>query len=222
KFDMFSECIALGTNLLNSDRPLLERLAETPHIRLPRTHPCPSLALAVRTGSPIADRAYYRYWHGHQVYLKPLLRVMSLANVHKTTAILLIASVVFLTGVLAIEFGWFAWIAFPIPFLVSTDILTVSAVTVHALSLIWTFFSGGAIALFLRKRKAHDRFLFVAVFATGAVGSYFDVLWNPPLAPTLISFLAILSVVSANGVLKAAVWRGLVLAGAWFAGFALA
>jgi len=127
-------------------------------------------------------------------------------------------------GVLAIEFGWFAWIAFPIPFLVSNDLLTVSAVTVHALSLIWTFFSVGANCSLTPKAKSQRPFLFVAVFATGAVGSYFDVLWNPPLAPTLISSLAILSVRSANGVWdrKAAVWRGLVLASAWFAGFALA
>src|SRR5215207_5894202 len=49
--DMFTECIALGTNLATSDRSLLYRLAATPAGRVPGARgPCQSLVQMLRDG----------------------------------------------------------------------------------------------------------------------------------------------------------------------------
>src|SRR5437016_5632648 len=54
RFDTFSECIALSTNLGNEEKPLFYRLAATPTLRRPKEHPCDVLRTALRSGHIVA------------------------------------------------------------------------------------------------------------------------------------------------------------------------
>jgi hypothetical protein len=77
-YDQYTECWALATNLGNEEKTILYRLAATPLIRVqpePWSSPCKSLFASLHGQVPKEEFRYFRYWHGHQVYLRALLSV---------------------------------------------------------------------------------------------------------------------------------------------------
>ena len=225
RYDMFTECTALSTNLGNEDRSLLYRLAATPWVSNDTQHPCDALREALRAGHVVADRPYFRYWHGYQIYLRPLLSFMSVAELHRLNALLLIGALALLIGRLVAWFGTLAAPAYLIPFVVGSDLLTVPAVSVHAISLIWVFASAAIFAYAVERRPVLQQETLAMVFCLGASTNFFDLMFNPPLAPALFAFLALWQRLWRKPdppVMRGAIAAGAAVVVVWFAGYALA
>jgi hypothetical protein len=224
-YDMYTECITLSMNLGNQDEPLLYRVAATPFAGFVfegKNEPCALMAHGVLTGTIHARTPYFRYWHGAQIYARPLLANLSLAHVHILNALLLIGAMTFFAYGLNAVFGRLAAGMFLIPVLLETNLLTTPAVIVHAVNWIWTFVALGWATAWLRKHPALSPETVTFIFALGCVSNFFDVLFCPVFIPTFIAFLVLaLGVrrpyVRATATLKDAA----VLTSAWFTGFAL-
>lgn len=225
RYDDFTECLALSTNLGNENEPLLYRLAATPHYSVPKEAPCESLQAGLRAGSVAANREYFRYWHGAQIYLRPLLSLMPLAALHRLNALVLIAALALLMHRLVAWFGILAAPAFLVPFAFGSDLLTVPAVSVHALLLAWVFGSAAIFGFVLERRLLTGTARLTIAFCLGAITNFFDVLFNPPLAPALFAFLVLFWEMSGKHG-KPAIGRAIAhaagIVAVWFTGYALA
>jgi hypothetical protein len=225
RFDMFSECTAFSTNLRNTDKPLLFRLAATPFIGPSSAHRCDPLRAALADAKTAADTPYFRYWHGYDIYLHPLLSYMSLQNIHRINALLLIGALAVLTARLVAWFGLLAAPAFLIPFALSSDLLTVPAVSAHTPFLVWVFASVAGFALLIERKAVTEPEALTLVFCLGAITNFFDVLYNPTLAPTLLAFLVLWQQMSRKPepptMRSAIAFAGGVVV-SWFAGYILA
>ena len=233
-FDMFSECVGLGLNLLNNDEPLAYRIAAAPYIGPKRNGslaiagqgaPCADLVQAIQSGNAKSTLPYFRFWHGYQVYLRPMLSVLTLTGIHRANAMLLYGSLLLLTYRLSRWLGPWTFAAFLIPFATVTDLLTVPLVTVHALSLAWTFLSVAIILFFIERRGEAGIAVLTVVFCSGAISNFVSFLFNPPLAPALIAFLIIGRSSTSAGTSMGhwhKVGRAGFAVGLWFSGFALA
>jgi hypothetical protein len=228
-FDMFSDCLAFGTNLSNGEEGLLRRMAASPFVvqgdvsRLWKWEvgPCNILADALEADRAKADFTHLRYWHGYQVYVRPMLSIMSLENLRRLTAVLFFGALIFFAHRLALWFGPWAWPVALLPFFIVGDFLTVPSVISHALFLAWIFFSVALVTVILdRFRDAHTLILPVYVFSAGAVANFVSFLINPPLAPTLIAFLIIADDCryGRHPTLRTVLYAG-GLASLWFAGY---
>jgi hypothetical protein len=222
--DTWTECVALGINLGNSEQPLLRRLAAMPFLGLsPDASPCATLVTALIEDKVHADKPYFRYWHGHQVYLRPLLSVTGLASINRLNAALLLGAITLLCVRLSAWFGFPAGLAFA--WVWHTDILSVPATTTHSLSLAWIFLSVAIVGRAL-ERDGQRRANLLLVFLCGSVASYFDIMFNPALAPALIGFLAMSLALMREPDLPNAPRNALMYGGLcvvfWFAGFGLA
>jgi hypothetical protein len=235
-YDMYTDCVAFGTNLGNRDLGLLRRIAASPYVAPSASGdeaggdeaipdlPCEALVYALERGPVRADFNYIRFWHGYQVFHRPLLSVMSVQNVRRVTAVLFYSVLIFFTAKLAESFGAWAWPVLLLPYVFIGDFLIVPAVTTHALSLTCIFLSAALVPVVLaRIPRAETVVLPVFVFAAGAVTNFVSFLFNPPMAPALIAFLVIASrtgrgvAETGRATLYAA---GLVFL--WFAGYAAA
>lgn len=225
RFDMFEECTALSTNLGNGGKSLMYRLAATPFIGLAREHRCDPLRTALQTGEVTAHTPYFRYWHGHQVYLRPLLSIMTLQAIHRVNALLLIGALAILIIRLVAWFGVLAAPAFLIPFALGSDLLTVPAVSVHTLFLVWTFASVAGFSYLLEHKALTQREGLTVVFCLGAIANYFDLMFNPTLAPTLLAFLVLWDGMSREcdpPAIRGAILSAAGLVAVWFVGYVLA
>ncbi len=228
QYDMFTDCIAMGTNLGNEDVPLLERVAATPYVSSIRNGvmaPCKSLVHDIQAGSVRAEQQYARYWHGHQIYLRPLLANTSLANIHVLNAMLLCAAVSFFVVQMVRRFGLLGAPLVLVPLAMGTNILTTPASTVHVLTWIWAFSSVGFMAYRFATHEITSSGTLGLVFSAGCIAAFFDILFSPPFAPTLMAFLAIGIGVNrgpSQGATARAVCQGMAVAFVWFAGFSLA
>ena len=221
-FDMFTECMALGINLGNTDERLLSRAASDRFIMNNAAgQPCSSLVDAIEAGNARASEPYIRFWHGYQVYQRPLLNVMSLQAVRRVTAILLYGVLIFVAYRFALWFGPLAWPVLLVPPFLISDFLTVPAVTSHAISLIWVFFSAALAHVILSRFPNPTAFILpVFAFAAGAITNFLGFLLNPPLAPALIGFLVTAQGVGRSGrEASTAVAKAVVIAAIWFLGF---
>gem|GEM_PF-5407441 len=226
--DKFTDCLAISTNLGNEDRSLLYRVTAMPYVLTPREglpqSPCAMLVKDVQERRMHPDIPYFRYWHGHQIYLRPMLSGMTLDRVHVCNAMLLVFSLAFMIAQLMRRFGAMAAPVVLIPLMTNTHILTTPTSTVHALSWITAFMSIGVMARWLENRPASAQTTAVLAFALGCVGAFFDLLFSPPFVPTFIAFLA-LSAAARQTARRDGVHDGLYdamqLAFVWFLGFGL-
>jgi hypothetical protein len=222
--DMFTECLALSTNLGNQEnRSLLYRAAATPYndpMRDGGMKPCRWLIEDIKSGTLSPEQPYFRYWHGHQIYLRPLLANTSLANVHVLNAILLIGALSSFIILMVRQFGIVAAPVLLIPLLVGTSILTTPASTVHALSWIWAFSSLTLVAICLNKHAVNATYTIALIFSFGCIAAFFDILWSPPFAPTFMGFLAIVAGLQRHKLGRSIFDAGVVVF-SWFAGFSL-
>lgn len=226
QFDMFTDCVAFGMNLSNREDGLLRRMAESPTAAYQTIEkgPCGNLVERLKSGVVVADSGYMRFWHGYQMYLRPLLSIAPLDLVRRVTAMFFFATLALFGWTLARYFGVLAWPVALVPFFALSDFLTVSAVTTHALSLSLCFASSAAIPLLLRYvRDARSLILPAFAFAAGVLYNYLSFLLNPPLTPALIAFLYIAATPEKRPrELARTVAYALGLAALWFAGFAVA
>jgi hypothetical protein len=192
-YDMYTECVALGQNFMNSDTDILKRIAASPALTI-FGKPCERLHAAVKDGqTPLAEN-YLRFWHGYQVYMRPMLTYLSVEKYRQITAVLLFGVMIFFASRLARDFGAWAWPVSLVPFFLVGDFLSVPIITSHALSLAWIFLSVAVAHVILEKFPDKRMTLFPAfVFSAGMITNFLSFLVNPPLAPALIGFLVIAS-----------------------------
>ncbi len=196
-YDMFTDCVALGINLSNQSDGISRRMAASPFVGrntvefLVPEHPCEILVTALQGGAARADAQYVRFWHGYQVIVRPMLSVMSLENLRRAVATLFFAALLFFALQIVRRFGpWGA--ATLLPFFLVGDFLSVPALITHALALAWIFASAALVPVIIeRVPNARDVVLPAYVFAAGMIANFIGFLVNPPMAPTLIAFLAI-------------------------------
>lgn len=222
-YDMFTECLTISINLGNENEPLLYRLAAAPYAQFARENeqsPCRFLIADSAARKIELVQPYFRYWHGAQVYLRPLLANTSLANVHIITALLLIGALAWFAVVLARTFGVGAVPLLIVPMAACTNILTVPASTVHALTWIWAFVSLAVITPAMVREEINAPRMLILAFALGAVAAFLDGLFSPPFAPTLMAFIAIALGIRRTSVLNA-LYAAALVGLFWFLGFSL-
>jgi hypothetical protein len=226
EFDMFIDCAALGWNRPDDDKSLFYRIAAADvRVDLKNKRPCASLVDAITSGKATADDIYPRFWHGYQVYLRPMLLVMSLANLRRANAILLFAAFVLFGYQLAQRFGTLTWPVLVFPFAFVGDLLTAPFMTLQSVHLTWTFLSVAVVAVVLQRwDQENPAILPTTIFSIGAIANYVSLLINPPLAPTLIGFLVLAEYLSRAGPhrIMHATLNALIMTLLWFAGYALA
>lgn len=225
RYDMYTECVALGMNLANPERNVLRQIAASPTAgREGGEGPCQELSVSVRSGTTVADHGYMRFWHGYQVYMRPLLQFISLAEMTRLTAILFFATMIFFAWRLSLLFGPWAWAISLLPFFALSDFLTAPLLATHALSLIWAFLPAALVPIILERcPNARTLMLPLFVFVAGSSYNFLNFLINPPLAPALIAFIYIAANWSRDE--KAMRQTALYAAGLsalWFCGFASA
>lgn len=225
-YDVFSECAGLGINFENEDESLLYRVAATERMVDPETgdasQPCSLIVGALQGGEPIAYESYLRYWHGYLAYMRPMLTVLSLENMHRVSAMLFFGVLIYFAYRSAAWFGPWAWPVVLVPPFLVGDFFTVPIVTVHAVHLIWIVLSViVAMALLDHRTKLHPLVLPTVVLAAGATTNFVSFLINPPLAPALIAFAVIASRLrSAEAVrVPAVLLEAGMFVGLWFTGY---
>jgi hypothetical protein len=219
--EFWSDCNGISVNLGNIDDSMVYRLFASPTIIRRRqeniSSPCRWLVSDIRAGKIIL-KPYYRYWHGPQIYLRPLLSFTTISNVRVLNALLLIGAATFLLIQFARQIGPWAIPATIIPLAVGTDILAISASSSHSLVWGWALLSLAIIARLLQTRSPTDSIIITLVFSFGVVANFFDGLYSPALVPTFIGFLVLF-----NGPLRGstsvAIRGAVILITFWFAGF---
>jgi hypothetical protein len=197
-YDMFTECVALGLNLSSQEDDLLRRAARSQYVittaNRDEMQACPDLLGALEAGSANADAGYLRFWHGYQVFLRPLLTVTSLENVRRIAGILLYGGLVFFTLGLSKWFGPWTWPIVLVPLFLLGDFFTMPMVTSHAIYIGWILFTAG-LATFALDLGVRWRGVAVAGLAltAGAVTNFIGFLISPALALALLGFLVIAS-----------------------------
>ncbi len=225
-FDMYTDCIAFGTNLSNRDEGLWRRLAASPYVGGAKPgevekDACQGLAAALKANSVRADVVYLRFWHGYQAYIRPMLSVMSLDLARRINAIIFYGSLIFFGMQLTRWFGPWGSPAALLPFFFLGDFLVVPSLMTHSLHLTCIFLSAAFVPIIIdRISNAWSVALPVYAFAMGMLTNFVSFLVNAPMAPALIGFLAIAGALRQGhrqafpNVLYAAG-----LAALWFAGY---
>ena len=223
-YDMFTDCVAFGTNLNNTDKSILHRIAASPYVAdgiAPPRGSCEMLTDALAKGSAKADLDYLRFWHGYQVYTRAILSITSIDNLRRLTAVLFYGVLLWLVHQLARTFGRWTWPIVLLPFFLVSDFLVTPIIVSHALPLICIFLSAILVSVLLERTPNSSMMMLpVLVFSTGAVTSFFSFLLNPPMAPALIAFLVIAahSGRSSNETINSVFYGG-TLAVLWLAGY---
>jgi hypothetical protein len=218
--EFWSDCNAISVNLGNITDSMEYRLWASPTIQRRREHissPCRWLVSDIRSGK-IVFQPYYRYWHGPQIYLRPLLSFTTISNVRVLNALLLIASATYLLIQLARQIGPWAIPATIIPLAVGTDILAIAASSSHSLVWGWALFSLAIIARLLQTKSPTESIVIVLVFSCGVIANFFDGLYSPAFVPAFVGFLVI-SNRPISGSTSAAICGAAILVTFWFAGY---
>ena len=218
--ELWSDCNAISVNLGNINDSMEYRLWASPTIFRRRENissPCRWLVSDIRSGK-IIFQPYYRYWHGPQIYLRPLLSFTTISNVRLLNALLLIASATFLLIQLARQIGPWAIPATIIPLAVGTDILAIAASSSHSLVWGWALFSLAIIARLLQTKSPTESIVITLVFSFGVIANFFDGLYSPAFVPAFIGFLVI-SNRPIRGSTSAAIRAAAILVTFWFAGY---
>ena len=218
--EFWSDCNAISVNLGNINDSMEYRLWASPAILRRRENissPCRWLVSDIRSGK-ILFQPYYRYWHGPQIYLRPLLSFTTISNVRVLNALLLIASATFFLIQLARQIGPWAIPATIIPLAVGTDILAISASSSHSLVWGWALLSLAIMARLIQTKSPTESIVITLVFSFGVVANFFDGLYSPAFVPTFIGFL-VLSDGPIRGSTSAAIRGAAILVTFWFAGY---
>lgn len=226
-YDMFTDCIAFGTNLNNADVGLWERIAASPYVGSGGrsvSGSCEMLADGLAENTAKADLPYLRFWQGYQTYTRSLLSITSLENLRRTTALLLYGVLLFCVYRLARVFGPWTWPIVLLPFFGVGDFLVLPLIVSHAVPMVWIWLSVIGVLLILQRAPGpYTLLLPVFVFSAGAILNFVSMLLNPPFAPALMALLVIADGIEREG---RATWETVLYAGVlsflWFAGYVVA
>jgi hypothetical protein len=213
--------------LSNNDRSLFYRIVAAPYVGSDRRvagkgSPCPDLVGALSTGTARANLPYFRFWHGYQVYLRPMLSLMPLSKLYRLNAILLCGTLLFLAYRLSLWFGPWALPAILLPFAVGSDLLSVPLLTAHMVALTWVFLSVAIFAMICERRNASTVAMLAVAFCVGAISNFLSFLFNPPLAPAFMAFLTLARFRSSGMTVPRLLVTAVLVVGFWFGGFMLA
>lgn len=195
--DMYTECIALSAGTIPpGNTSALTRALEHPFVSGMvggGSDPCGALATHLRDERvAVQIEPYMRYWHGYDVYLRPMLR---LGIPQKLVRYLNLVVVTVLCIGLMHAFAQLL----PLPvmasllvtFFLTADLFAVPLVTAHAVGLMVCLATAWVAAAYLRFRPDDiGGVRWIAVFS-GAVFAFVDFLVNPPLTPALLMFVVI-------------------------------
>ena len=220
--DRFTDCVGLSLNLGGSpDRSARELFRDMEVPRVEGLGACPVLLRMLNDKSSVTLASYARYWHGYQIFSKPFLYFSSVANLRYIFASLLIIAITLfslsistaLTSVDGALIGaWFAG-----GFILLTDGADLANVFTHSISLV-SIFSAAAL-MFWALRADHRRYLFLMAVAAGCVTSFFDLLFNPPLALSALVVGAAAALNSDELQARDVIRLTLVIAFGWAIGF---
>ena len=197
--DMFTECIAMSAGALPAEgKSALTRALEHRYIggiEAGKADTCGALTAYLRSGTEVQVWPYIRYWHGYDVYLRPMLRVgIPIARVRYVNQILI--------AILSVGLIYASTRLLPMPVVaglmgtlfLTTDLFSISFVTVHAIGFMVSLATAWAAAWHLKSRPDDFAGLRWIALCSGAVFAFVDFLVNPPLTPALLMFLIVAAV----------------------------
>jgi hypothetical protein len=183
--DRFTDCVGVSLNLGGRpDRSARELFRDTEVPRVEGLGACPALIRMLNDKSSVTLASYSRYWHGYQIFSKPFLYLGSIGSLRYIFASLVIIAVTLFslnisTALTSVD-GALIGVWFAAGFILLTDGADLANVFTHSISLL-SIFSVAAL-MFWALRAGHRRYLFLMAVAAGCVVSFFDLLFNPPLA----------------------------------------
>jgi hypothetical protein len=222
--DRYTDCLALSTAIDGTEPSALRRAVEARILSEQIANPCEHLIGHLTGRTAWTGAPYFRYWHGTQVYLRPLLLRWDVGTIRRVNyAVAGACFAVFAAAVFA-TLPWPAAAALLALLLALTDAVVVPQVTAHVAGVIVTLLTGAAALVALRRRPVDGwRTLRWIALLSGATFNFVDFLVNPPFTPALLAFLA----------LAAWTWHGggpgtpreqlrevALIVGTWFAAYA--
>jgi len=191
--DRFSDCTAVSTNLVgNPDRgPIaLLRDADVVGPRPDGSDACQVLVGMRAPGAALPVMKYFRYWHGYQIFMKPLLLVFDLTILRAASGLLYLFAmtaffIVTATGRHRVFEGSFLAVGFAL----LTGAENPNGVMVHNFALLATFVGG--LALHRAAMGASTLRLFLAALAIAAGIGFIDENYVPPLAAMVLVLAAL-------------------------------
>jgi hypothetical protein len=220
--DRFTDCVGLSLNLGGrADRSARELFRDTEVPRVEGLGACPALLRMLNDKSSVTLADYSRYWHGYQIFSKPFLYLSTVGNLRYVFASLLIIAVTLfslnISAALSAADGALIGAWFAGGFILLTDGADLANVFTHSISLLSIF--SAATLMFWALRAGHRQYLFLMAVAAGCVISFFDLLFNPPLALSALIVGAAAALNSDELSAKDVMRLALVIAFGWAVGF---
>ena len=226
--DRFTECWSLGLAVLGDPDALVVSAASAPTLAPPaRGTLCRSLQTFVASGAwreHPQPMAYFAYWHGAQVLVRPLLAVADVETLGVVNRLLLGLAALWLAVEVGRTLGGGATLVLLGCIFVLGDAANATAVTAHALGIAVAFAAAASMARSVR-RPADTLVVscWIALLG-GAAFDFVDFLVNPPLGPTLLAVIVLAERLSRDASTPAAVGRAVarawLVAIVWFVSYA--
>ena len=190
--DQYTDCLAYSTAIDGPEPSPLRRAVQARILSETAANPCEHLIRHLTERAPWTAEPYFRYWHGYQTYLRPLLRNWDVATIHRVNYAMAGACFAAFAAAVFTSLPWMAAAALLALLLALTDALVVPLMTAHVAGLVVTLLTCTAALLALRRPPDDNwrRLRWIAL-VSGAVFNFVDFLINPPFAPTLLAFLAL-------------------------------
>ena len=187
--ETYTFCVSAVTNIHNEPRNILERAL------LGKGYAGSCHYIKKLLNEPVKKYSKYlnyaRYWHGYQIYLRPLLRFFSVKDIHILMFFVLIFSIltyaVFLSEISS------KWL--PIMLLAPTFLFTgiFSLHATHAFIFIITLLSSCYLIKIARKGLLFNQNKIFGCFFFGSVIlNFFDFILTPQIMPMLLSYSLVL------------------------------
>jgi hypothetical protein len=190
--DQYTDCLAYSTAVDGPEPSPLRRAVQARILSETAANPCEHLIRHLTERAPWTAEPYFRYWHGYQAVLRPLLRHWDVGTIRRVNYALAGAGAIAFAAALFASLPWTAAAALLALLLALTDALVVPLVAAHVAGMVVTLLTCTAALLALRRPPdEHRRRLLWIALVSGAVFNFVDFLINPPFAPTLLAFLAL-------------------------------
>ena len=149
-------------------------------------------------GDPEGLRPYYRYWHGYQLYMKPLLRFTSVARARLLFHIVIFALIFLLYRSIKDSLALkrvFLCLFLPIPLLVNVLDISILYSAIFAIILA----SLVLFIYFIRYKEPDLKGLAAFFFFSGSILNFFGFLIVPQLNAALLGYILMLSLYLKDG-----------------------
>jgi hypothetical protein len=222
--DNYTDCLALSTAIDGGEASALRRAVEARILSEQIRNPCEHLIGHLAGRAAWTAAPYFRYWHGTQVYLRPMLLYRDLGTIRRVNYAITGACFALFATAAVMTLPWSAAAALLALLLALTDAVVMPLVTAHVAGVIVTLLTCTAALAALRLRPIEGwRPLRWIALVSGAVFNFVDFLVNPPFTPALLAFVVLAawtwrggSPGTAREQIREAAW----IAGTWFAAYA--